>query len=228
MVVTTSLVDPRAKLALAFAAAVILMSLDHWLALLVGAGLLWGMTLPLNLMTAWFKFFRGLSPAVFGFFAIAWLAFDFSTALVSGLRLLALGTVFFLFFQTTSPKTLSNALARMGVPYAFSFVLTVSMEFIPVLTRRAANIRDAQRARGIPLQGSLRTLRYLPALLGPLLIQSFKLADEMAEALEARGFGAAGRRYRQESPLRALDWGIISLSLIGLATFLFLKYFFFH
>jgi energy-coupling factor transport system permease protein len=98
------------------------------------------------------------------------------------------------------------------------------MEFIPVLTRRAVNIRDAQRARGIPLQGGLRTLRYLPALLGPLLIQSFKLADEMAEALEARGFGAADRRYRQGLSLRTLDWGIILLSHIGLATLLIFGY----
>ncbi len=220
----TSWLDPRSKLVLAFTAAVVLVSLDQWPVLLVTAVLIWGVALPLNLMTSWFKFFRGLGPAVFGFFAIAWLALDLSTALVSGLRLLALGTVFFLFFQTTSPKALSKALVRMGLPYAFSFVLTVSMEFIPVLTRRAANIRDAQRARGIPLQGGLRTIRYLPALLGPLLIQSFKLADEMAEALEARGFGAASRRHRQELGLRPLDWGIILLSFIGLSTLLFLKY----
>ncbi len=220
----SSILDPRAKLVLAFTAAVILVSLDQWLNLLVAAAVIWGMTLPLNLVPTWFKFFRGLGPAVLGFFAIAWLAFDLPTALISGLRLLALGTVFFLFFQTTSPKNLSQALVRMGLPYAFSFVLTVSMEFIPVLTRRAANIRDAQRARGIPLQGGLRTLRYLPALLGPLLIQSFKLADEMAEALEARGFGAAARGTRQELPLRAFDWGIISLSLLGIAALLFFRY----
>lgn len=213
-----SILDPRTKLVLAFTAVVILVSLDRWPFLLVSAGIIWGVTLPLNFVRAWFKFFKGLGPAVFGFFAIAWLAFDLPTALVSGLRLLALGTVFFLFFQTTSPKNLSTVLVQMGLPYAFSFVLTVSLEFIPVLARRAVNIRDAQRARGIPLQGGLRTLRYLPALLGPLLIQSFKLADEMAEALEARGFGAAGRRYRQGLYLRALDWGIISLSLIGLTT----------
>jgi energy-coupling factor transport system permease protein len=218
-----SILDPRAKLVLAFTAAVILVSFDQWPILLAFAAVIWGMTLPLNLVPSWFKFFRGLGPAVFGFFAIAWVAFDLSTALVSGLRLLALGTVFFLFFQTTSPKNLSSALVRMGLPYAFSFVLTVSMEFIPVLTRRAANIRDAQRARGIPLQGGLRTLRHLPALLGPLLIQSFKLADEMAEALEARGFGAAGRLSRQELPLRALDWGIIFLCPICLAILLILK-----
>jgi energy-coupling factor transport system permease protein len=219
----SSIPDPRAKLVLAFTAAASLVSLDQWPALLVSAVVICGVTLPLNLVPSWFKFFKGLGPAVLGFFAIAWLAFDLPTALVSGLRLLALGTVFFLFFQTTSPKNLSQALVRMGLPYAFSFVLTVSMEFIPVLTRRAANIRDAQRARGIPLQGGLRTLRHLPALLGPLLIQSFKLADEMAEALEARGFGAAVRSTRKALPLRTLDWGIIGLSLIGLATLLLLK-----
>jgi energy-coupling factor transport system permease protein len=223
MIGATSLIDPRAKLVLAFTTAVILVRLDHWPALLVSAVVIWGATLPLNLVPSWFKFFKGLGPAVLGFFAIAWLAFDLSTALVSGLRLLALGTIFFLFFQTTSPKDLSQALVRMGLPYAFGFVLTVSMEFIPILTRRAANIRDAQRARGIPLQGGLRTLRYLPALLGPLLIQSFKLADEMAEALEARGFGAAARRHPQELPLREMDWGIIFLCLIGLAILLMLK-----
>jgi len=219
-----SILDPRTKLVLAFTAVVILVSLDQWPFLLVSFGMIWGMTLPLNLVTSWFKFFRGLGPAVFGFFAIAWIAFDLSTALVSGLRLLALGTIFFLFFQTTSPKTLSHALVQMGLPYAFSFVLTVSMEFIPVLTRRAANIRDAQRARGIPVGVGWRGIRYLSALLGPLLIQAFKLADEMAEALEARGFGAAGRRTRHELPLRAIDWGIILLSLIGLATLLLFKY----
>jgi len=42
--------------------------------------------------------------------------------------------------------------------------------------------------------------------------------------LEARGFGAAGRRTRHELPLRAIDWGIILLSLIGLATLLLFKY----
>jgi energy-coupling factor transport system permease protein len=220
----TSWLDPRTKLVLALTAAVVLVSIDQWPVLLVTTVLIWGVTLPLNLMTPWLKFFRGLGPAVFGFFAIAWLALDLSTALVSGLRLLALGTVFFLFFQTTSPKALSKALLQMKLPYAFSFVLTVSMEFIPVLTRRAANIRDAQRARGIPVGLGWRGLRYLPALLGPLLIQAFKLADEMAEALEARGFGAASRRHRQELRLRPLDWGIILLSLIGLAVLLFVKY----
>ena len=79
-----SILDPRTKLVLAFTAAVILVSLDQWPFLLVAAGVIWGVTLPLNLVTSWFKFFRGLGPAVFGFFAIAWLAFDLPMALMAG------------------------------------------------------------------------------------------------------------------------------------------------
>jgi energy-coupling factor transport system permease protein len=217
------ILDPRAKLILAVSAAVVLVSVDQWPILLGAAGLLWAAAIPLRLVRPWLKFFKGLGPAVAGFFVIAWLAFDLPLALTAGLRLLALGTVFFFFFQTTPPTGLSNALVTMGLPYAFSFVLTVSMEFIPVLTRRAANIRDAQRARGIPLEGGLGTLRHLPALLGPLLIQSFKLADEMAEALEARGFGASGRRPHYETRFRLVDWVTVILSLAGLLGSLFVK-----
>jgi energy-coupling factor transport system permease protein len=219
-----SLLDPRAKLILAVSAAVALVSVDQWPAQLGAAGLLWAVALPLRLVRPWLTFFKGLGPAVAGFFFIAWLAFDLPMALTAGLRLLALGTVFFLFFQTTPPTDLSNALVKMGLPYAFSFVLTVSMEFIPVLTRRAANIRDAQRARGIPLQGGLRTLRHLPALLGPLLIQSFKLADEMAEALEARGFGSNRRRTGRPDHFRFLDCLTTAAGLGALWLFLWFRF----
>ena len=215
----SSLLDPRSHLVLAVSAAAVLMALDGWPAWLIATGALLAAILLTGVLKAWLIFFRGLGPAVFGFLAVAWLAFDFATASTAGLRLLALGTVFFLFFQVTSPTELANALGRLGLPYVFSFVLTVSLEFIPVLARRAANIRDAQRARGIPLEGGLRAIRYLPALLGPLLIQAFKLADEMAEALEARGFGSEKRRPRRELRFRFRDWFMVSMCLAGLLAF---------
>jgi energy-coupling factor transport system permease protein len=102
--------------------------------------------------------------------------------------------------------------ARLGLPYALTFVFSASMHFVHVLTRRAANIRDAQQARGIPLNGGLATLRHLPALVGPLLIQAFKLADELAEAMEARGFGASGRRFRREPHFGVTDWIFVAVS----------------
>lgn len=204
--------DPRSKLVATLAAMVLLMTVSEWTWLVVALTVLSLAILALRLRLPWLAFLKGLGFAVLSFFLIAWISFDLDTALEAGLRLLAVGSLFFLFFQTTSPEDLSNALVRVGFPYALAFVLTVSMQFIPVLTRRTSTIRDAQRARGIPLEG-IRTLRHLPALLGPLLIQAFKLADEMAEAMEARGFGAPGRRFRHEPRFRGLDWLTVGLSI---------------
>jgi energy-coupling factor transport system permease protein len=194
------------------AATCILMTFHQWFELAIAFGILLIVTLLLNLGLAWLGLLKGLGFAAFTFFIIAGLAFDLTTAVMAALRLLTIGTVFFLFFRTTSPETLSNALIKMGAPYPFVFVLTTSMQFVHVLIRRVISIRDAQRARGIPVEAGLRAFRYFPALTGPLLIQAFQLADELAEAMEARGFGAPGRRFRYEPHLTALDWAVMIVS----------------
>ena len=200
-----------------------LIILDRWLMLLVALGLLVAAALAFRLGRAWLALLKGLGVAAASFFAIVCLSFDLPMALASGLRLLAIGTVFFLFFQTTAPEDLSNALVKMGAPYALAFVMSVSMQFVQVLARKAANIRDAQRARGIHLEGGLSTVRNLPALVGPLLVQAFKLSDELAEAMEARGFGAPGRRLRSAPRFRLVDWIVVGVSLAGLIAFIWRK-----
>jgi energy-coupling factor transport system permease protein len=207
-----SVFDPRSKLVMVFVATILLMISHQWTSLTASLGILMIGVLLLHLGLPWLNFFRGLGFAVLTFFIIAWLAFDLLTAVVSALRLLAIGTAFFLLFQTTPPEALSNALLKMGVPYPFAFVLSASMQFVPVLVRRLANIRDAQRARGIPIEGGLSLLTHLPALAGPLLIQAFKFADELAEAMEARGFGIPGRRFRHEPRFRWTDWMVVVIS----------------
>jgi energy-coupling factor transporter transmembrane protein EcfT len=208
-----SSLDPRSKLIALLAVTCILMTFHRWSELAIAFGILLMVTLLLHLGLAWLGLLKGLGFAAFTFFIIAGVAFDLVTAITAALRLLTIGTVFFLFFQTTSPEVLSNALIKMGAPYPFVFVLTASMQFVHVLIRRVISIRDAQRARGIPVEGSLRAFRYFPALAGPLLIQAFQLADELAEAMEARGFGAPGRRFRYEPHLTVLDWAIITVSI---------------
>lgn len=210
--------DPRAKLLATFCALGILMTLRSLLSLAICAAGLVGAVFFLALGSRWLPFLKGLLFALGSFFAIAWVAFDLQTALSASLRLFTLSTVFFIFFQTTSPDSLSNGLLKMGIPYAFAFVLSASMEMVPLLVRKASRIRDAQRARGIPLDGGIRMVHHLPALLGPLLIQAFKLADELAEAMEARGFGAAKRRARAQLRFGWADWAVSIGSLATLFT----------
>jgi energy-coupling factor transport system permease protein len=209
--------DPRSKLITAMLTAGLLVILDQWVEQATALGILLIVMWMFRLGRSWLEFLRGLAFAAFSFLGIAWLAFGLKTGLVAGLRLLTLGTVFFLFFKTTPPEDLSNGLVKWGMPYSLAFVMTVSMEFVQILSRRAVNIRDAQRARGIPLEGVFTTVAHLPAIMGPLLVQAFKLADELAEAMEARGFGAEGRRFRREPRFRKGDWILMGGTLAVLA-----------
>jgi energy-coupling factor transport system permease protein len=212
----TRFLDPRTRLGLALLyASLVLLTRPP-----VGLAVEWGVVLLLVLLAgqgvAYLRWLRLAGTMAVSWFLISLWAFDLHTAIWSSLRLMALTSAFFLFFRTTPPDDLGNALVKMGLPYEVAFVMSVGALFVPVLGRKAQNVVDAQRARGIPLEPGLRALRHYPALMAPLLIQSFQLADELAEAMEARGFGRPGRTFAREYRMRALDW----LALLGGAALL--------
>jgi len=202
--------DPRTRLVLAllYAAGVLLARELAWLAvawtlLLVGV-------LASGQGRAYLRWLPLVGWMIASWFVISLLSAGLETAVWAGVRLLALATTFFLFFRTTPPEELGNALVRSGLPYEVAFVMSVGMQFVPVLSRKARHVVDAQRARGIPLEPGLRALQYYPALMGPVLVQAFQLADELAEAMEARGFGRPGRTFAREYRMRAVDWVAIA------------------
>ncbi len=141
-------------------------------------------------------------------------------AVAAVLRLLAMVAWSVLVFGSMTPHQLGAALRSGGVPFPAAFVLMTALQFVPVISRRAASVRDAQRARGLAIDTPLGSLRYAPALLLPLLYQSFKLADELAETLEMRGFARPGRTQRRHYRLSPGDW--IVLCLASLATTVYL------
>jgi energy-coupling factor transporter transmembrane protein EcfT len=49
------------------------------------------------------------------------------------------------------------------------------------------------------------------------LVQSFELADQLAEAMESRGFGRPGRTFARDYRLRVRDWLILAAAVAGLA-----------
>lgn len=71
-------------------------------------------------------------------------------------------------------------LRRFGVnPASIGLLLALTITAVPVITGFAADIREAQRARGAPVR--LRTFAV------PLLVMSLKHSDDLADALTARG-----------------------------------------
>ncbi|TVR98419.1 MAG: energy-coupling factor transporter transmembrane protein EcfT [Rhodospirillales bacterium] len=81
-------------------------------------------------------------------------------------------------------ETLERAMApltRFGVnPAKVSLALSLALRFIPLLYDRVREIREAQRARGRE--------RSIVSIAVPLLVRTLRMANDLTEALEARGF----------------------------------------
>jgi energy-coupling factor transport system permease protein len=213
--------DPRTKLVLTVLYAALIVMSDRAAWLLGELGLLMLAILIVGEERQYLSWLRLVVMMTAVWFAISLLAFNLFTAITASLRLVALTSAFFLFFRTTPPERLGNALAKTGLPYEVAFVVSTSLQFVPIISRKARNIVDAQRSRGILLEPGLAALRHYPALMAALLIQAFQLADELAEAMEARGFGRPERTFMDEYQVRVVDWVIMGgmlaiLVLVGL------------
>ena len=203
--------DPRAK-ALAYLLVTILVLFTtrsvHLLVIVVALGAL---TLILGLGRRWGGLIRVLIPTLFLFGAAAWFASGAEAAVGAILRLLALLAAGVLFFGTTMPEELGEALIVSGLAPQKAFLLEGTLRFVPTLGRLVHDVRDAQTSRGIRLDG-IYLLRNGPALLAPVLIGAVRLANELAEALEARGFSSPVR-----TPLRDYRWSYYDWSFLVIA-----------
>lgn len=160
---------------------------------------------------------RPVLPVTLLVLVIGLVFFDPFTAVTLTVRLFNLLAAALLVFQWMQPEELGDALRKLGAPYGFVFILTTAMRYVPLIGRKISNIRDAQRARGIDLRLKLRNLPNLAALFVPLLIQSFVLADDLALAMESRGFSRKGRSMRRKYRLRWVDGLMMTAALMGLA-----------
>ena len=97
-----------------------------------------------------------------------------------------------LFLAVTTVEEFAWALTRLGLPYRASFVLTLAFRLVPVFLEAALTVRDAQRCRGLDFtRGGVvaRIARYVPVIV-PVFIGGLRRADQMAFALEVRGFSS--------------------------------------
>jgi energy-coupling factor transport system permease protein len=109
-------------------------------------------------------------------------------------------------------------LRPIGVPaHELALMMTIALRFIPTLAEEADRIMRAQQARGASFAtGSLMArVRSLVPVLVPLFVASFRRADELATAMEARGYrGGEGRTRMQELAFAARD-GVALAVLVG-------------
>jgi energy-coupling factor transport system permease protein len=125
------------------------------------------------------------------------------------LRFLLLIIITTLLTLTTTPievtdgvESLLGPLKKMRVPvHELALMMSISLRFIPTLMEETEKIMKAQTARGVDFTGGRfsERMKAIVSLLVPLFISSFKRAEELATAMEARGYrGGEGRtKFRQ-------------------------------
>src|SRR5262249_5003312 len=98
--------------------------------------------------------------------------------------------------STTRVEDLTIALTRFGLPYRFGFTLTLAFRLVPVFVDTAATVLQAQRLRSLDSggRGLRERIRRTAPVIIPVFMGALRRADQMAMALEMRGFSLPGRR----------------------------------
>lgn len=138
-------------------------------------------------------------------------------------RVDAMAFACFVWLLTTDQTHLVLSCSGLGLPYEWGLMLAIALRYIPTLYALYGQVMDAQYARGlvIPRANPVRAARaYLPALV-PVLINALRMSENLARSLEARAFGAPGRRRTARRTLRftptdALALGVIVAGSLGL------------
>ena len=121
-------------------------------------------------------------------FAVQWWVADLLSAVVVIVRLVTLLLLAALITLTTRMsdmiETLEQGLSWLRFlhinPAKVSLALSLTLRFIPVLATITAEVREAQKARGLD--------HSMLAVAIPVVVRTLKMADDIAAALEARAY----------------------------------------
>ena len=130
------------------------------------------------------------------------------TAIFMALRLILLIMGTSVLTLTTSPIELTDGIEsllkpfkKIGVPaHELAMMMTIALRFIPTLIDETDKIMKAQKARGADFESGniIQKAKSLIPLLIPLFISSFRRADELAMAMEARCYRGGDGRTRMK------------------------------
>ena len=106
---------------------------------------------------------------------------------------------------TLGIEDLLSPFKRIGLPsHEIAMMISIALRFIPTLIDETNRIMKAQASRGVDLkEGSFKEkIMAILSLIVPLFVSSFQRAEELADAMEARGYVVAQfrTRYKQLKP----------------------------
>lgn len=136
------------------------------------------------------------STVVFYFWVITITQESLIWALQMSVRLVMILVISSILTLTTSPINLTSAIENLLSPlkkvripaHEIAMMMTIALRFIPTLLEETEKIMKAQSARGASFDtdGIIKRIKNLVPIIVPLFVSSFRRADDLAMAMEAR------------------------------------------
>jgi energy-coupling factor transport system permease protein len=123
---------------------------------------------------------------------------EIAAAALNALRLAALGLAFAAYALLLDHDRLVSS---AGGARRSALAVALATRLVPSLERDAAGLAESVRGRGVQLEGA----RGYATLLSPLVAGSLERATNLAEAMEARGFGRPGATKAPRPPWSGRD-----------------------
>jgi energy-coupling factor transport system permease protein len=119
---------------------------------------------------------------------------------------------------TLGIEDLLKPFRRIGVPaHEIAMMISIALRFIPTLIEETQRIMKAQASRGVDMSsGSLKEkIGAVLSLIVPLFVSAFDRAEQLANAMEARGYVPGRNRTRYKSlKLHGIDIALLAGSFL--------------
>jgi energy-coupling factor transport system permease protein len=145
-----------------------------------------------------------------------------SVSLLDMLRVQCLAVVGAQFWLCTHPTDLALMLQAWGVPYRYAFLPTLAFRAFPLLSHELERVLEGQQLLGVDLQRARTQIRRFPQLFIPFCIVTLGVGNDVALAMELRGYGSqAERTYLRILTVHWWDYAAcaVCLGMIGLFVF---------
>ena len=139
-------------------------------------------------------------PAIGGPYTLEALAAGLSGGLTVGAAIVAAAPFSLMLASHDVMNALPAALSRTGAAIA------ASLNLVPSVSASFVQVTEAQRLRGWRPRGP----RSWAEVIVPVVLTSVEGSIQLAESMEARGFGSGPRTALKSSPLRKSDWLLVA------------------
>lgn len=114
------------------------------------------------------------------------------------LKMLTSFVISLVFIISITPSEMAAGLTSIGLPYKFGSIVEIAFRYIPDISRDYQNIAISMQCRGLELDKkktkAFDRLKQIVMILIPLVITSFDRVNDIANAMDLRGFGKHKKR----------------------------------